>query len=70
MGKLFAARQRIDEIIAERGLDAVQVRGAIGLKAGTLLGLIMASTPDDEEKLKRLAEAAKVILKVDIMGSR
>jgi hypothetical protein len=68
MGKLFDAKQRIDEVIAQKGLDPVQTRGAIGLKAGTLMGLIMQSTPDDDAKLKRLVDAAKEILKVDITG--
>ena len=68
MGKLFDAKQRINELIDQKGLDAVQVRGAIGLKAGMLLGLILSSTPDDDEKLKRLADAAKEILQVNILG--
>jgi hypothetical protein len=70
MGKLFDAKQRIDELIVQHGLDPVQTRGSIGLRAGTLLGLIMQSTPDDETKLKRLTEAAKEVLKVDITGKR
>jgi hypothetical protein len=70
MGKLFDAKQRIDELITERGLDAIQIRGAIGLKAGTLLGLILQSTPDDEVKLKRLTDAAKEVIGVDIWGKR
>lgn len=69
MGKLFEAKQRIDAAIVQKGLDAVQIRGAIGLKAGMLLGLVMSSTPDDAEKLRRLTEAAKEVLKIDITGN-
>ncbi|HEY5956129.1 MAG TPA: hypothetical protein VIV60_06240 [Polyangiaceae bacterium] len=66
MGKLFEARQRIDAAIQQKGLDATQVRGAIGLRAGMLLGLILQSTPDDPEKLRRLTEAAKEVLGLDL----
>jgi hypothetical protein len=68
MGKLYEARKRIDEVIQQKGLDATQVRGAIGLRAGMLLGLVLASTPDDDEKLRRLSEAAKEILGIDLTG--
>ncbi len=70
MGKLFDARQRIDQVIAQRNLEAVQVRGAIGLKAGMLLGLILPSTPDDDDKLQRLRAAAREVLNVDVTESR
>jgi len=62
MSRLYELKQRIDRVIAQKGLDAVRVKGAIGLKAGILIGLINEDTPDDEAKLRRLEQAAAEVI--------
>jgi hypothetical protein len=62
MSRLYDLKRRIDQVVAERGLDAVRVKGAISLKAGMLIGLIGESTPDDEGKIRRLQQAAAEVI--------
>jgi len=62
MSRLYELKQRIDKMIADKGLDAFKVKGAIGLKAGILIGLIGPDSPDDEDKLRRLQQAAAEVL--------
>ena len=45
----------------EAPTDAVHVQGAIGLRTGIQLNLISASTPDDDQKLTKLRNAAQEI---------
>ncbi len=66
MGQLFDVKQKIESVIAEKKLDAVQVKGAIGLKTGILLNLLNASTPDDEQKLGKLRAAVKEVLGINL----
>ena len=62
MGRLYDAVRRIDDIIALKGLDPVETKGHIGMKAGFFLIIIKPDTPDDPEKIARLAEAAEEVL--------
>jgi hypothetical protein len=62
MSRLYDLKQRIDKVIAAKGLDAFKAKGAIGLKAGLLIGLIGEDSPDDDDKLKRLQQAAAEVL--------
>jgi len=66
MGRLFDAKQKIESAIADKKLDAVQVKGAIGLRTGILLNLISASTPDDETKITKLRSAAQEVLGITL----
>ncbi len=66
MGQLFDLRQKIESTIASQGLDAVKVKGSIGLKTGVLLNLVNASTPDDATKIERLRAAVKEVLGVSL----
>ena len=66
MGQLFDAKQKIETAITAKKLDAVQVKGAIGLRTGLLLNLISASTPDDEQKLAKLRSAAQEVLGISL----
>ena len=66
MGQLFDAKQKIESAIAAKKLDAVQVKGAIGLRTGILLNLVNANTADDETKLTKLRAAAKEILGISV----
>ncbi|MBI5507971.1 MAG: hypothetical protein HY903_04350 [Deltaproteobacteria bacterium] len=66
MSKLFEAKQRIDRAIAELGLDPFKTKGAIGLRAGFLIGLVNERTPDDDKKLDKLRSAAREILGMNL----
>jgi hypothetical protein len=62
MGRLFDSRCKLDQLIGERKLDKINVYGEVGLKAGFLVSLIKATTPDDEAKLQKFFKAAQEIL--------
>ncbi len=62
MGEIFDIKQKIDAAIQQRGLDAAQTKGAIGLRTGLLLNLVNAGTPDDPAKLAKLKQAANELL--------
>ena len=66
MGALFDARQKIESAIQQKGLDAAQIKGAIGLKTGVLLNLLSANTPDDPAKLAKLKQAAADVLGLNL----
>jgi hypothetical protein len=59
---LYKAVQVIDSIISNKGLDATQMRGLIGMKAGFFLIVIKPDTPDDPQKLTALRSAAEEVL--------
>lgn len=62
VSELFATLEKIDAIIARRGLDKFKVRGAIAMKAGFGLGSIDADTPNNPQKLASLRAAAAAVL--------
>jgi len=62
VGRLFQTVQRIDDVIALKGLDESETKGLIGMKAGFFLIIIGPDTPDDPEKLASLEQAAEEIL--------
>ncbi|MDZ4178126.1 MAG: hypothetical protein U1E29_02655 [Coriobacteriia bacterium] len=62
MGQLHNAVQVIERIVTERGLDANQTRGLIGMNAGFFLVIVKPDTPDDPVKLAALRTAAEVVL--------
>lgn len=66
MGKLYDARQKIEQAIKEKNLDPVNTSGEITLKTGFLLAFISPSTPDNETKYQELKKAAKEILNIEI----
>jgi len=61
MGNLWNVSEKINEVIAKKGLDRMKTRGKIGLKSGVLLSF-REDTPDDPEKLAKVQAAAKEIL--------
>jgi hypothetical protein len=63
MGQLFELSKKIDEIISQRGMDRLLTRGKIGLKSGVLMAF-NEKTPDDDEKIRKIKEAAKEIFGV------
>jgi hypothetical protein len=66
VGLLFDGRCKVDQIIRERKLDQIDIYGQIGLKAGLLISLIKATTPDDDAKAQKLRKAVQEVLQVRI----
>lgn len=66
MGRLFDAVSEVDRIIADRGLDSFKTKGEISLKAGFFLSLVFENSPDEEDKIRAVRDAAKEVLGVDI----
>ena len=66
MSQLHDFKLRIEEKIKADGLDAVTVRGKIGLRAGKLLAFITPETPDDPAVATKLKAAAKEILNLNL----
>jgi hypothetical protein len=57
---------RIEAKIQADKLDANEVKGKIGLRAGRLLAFITADTPDDCAVVARLKHAAKDVLNLNL----
>ena len=64
MGQLYDLRMLIEKKIKTDGLDAMDVKGKIGLRAGRMLAFITATTPDEPEAVDKLKKAIKEILSV------
>ncbi|HEY6338857.1 MAG TPA: hypothetical protein VIW68_10210, partial [Candidatus Sulfotelmatobacter sp.] len=64
--RLNDLKVRIEEKIKADGLDAVAVKGKIGLRSGKLLGFVTPSTPDDPVAIAKLKQAAKEILNINL----
>lgn len=64
MSQLHRAVEKLEAVIAKKGLDRFRTRGVIGLEAGLTIGFITAQTPDDAEKLARLRKATREVLGV------
>ena len=66
VGRLYVAVQEIDRICTSRGLDAIKVKGEISMKAGFFLAIVFPQTPDDAEKIEKLAHAANEVLGISL----
>lgn len=66
MGQLYDMKVRIEQKINDDGLDAAAVKGKIGLRSGTVLAFITATTPDDPTKVAKLKGAAKEVLNLNL----
>lgn len=62
MGILYEAKVRIEKIIEQKKLDPFKTKGAIGLRAGILLGFLKPDTPDDNTTMEKLKNAVKEVL--------
>ncbi len=65
MGQLLELSKKIDKIILEKGLERMPTRGKIGLKSGILMAF-NENTPDDNEKIIKIKQAAREVLGVGI----
>jgi len=66
VSQLYDLRVRIEEKIKADNLNAMDVKGKLGLRSGKLLALIMPSTADDPEVIEKLKAAAKEILNLSL----
>ena len=66
MGALYETKVMIDKIIEQKKLDPFQTKGAIGLRAGILLGFLRPDTPDDNITMEKLKNAVREILHENI----
>jgi hypothetical protein len=66
VSKLYDMKVRIDQKIASDKLDANEIKGKLGLRCGTLLAFITASTVDNPETVMKLKQAAKEILQLSL----
>jgi hypothetical protein len=66
VSQLHDLKLRIEEKIKADGLDAVAIRGKIGLRAGKLLAFIASDTPDDPAVIAKLKAAAKEIINLNL----
>ncbi len=65
MSQLYDLRLLIESKIKADGLDAMKVKGQIGLRSGRVLALISPSTPDDPTAVSKLKQAVKEVLQID-----
>ncbi len=65
LGQLYDMRVLIENKIKADGLDAMAVKGKIGLRSGRILALISATTPDDPAAIAKLRMAAKEVLNLN-----
>ena len=66
MGQLYDMKVQIEQKIKDDKLDAADIKGKIGLRSGTVLAFISATTPDDPAKLAKLKSAAKEVLNLNM----
>lgn len=65
MGALYDMKVAIENKIKTDGLDAMAIKGQIGLRTGRILVLISPSTPDDPTSVAKLKKAAKELLNLN-----
>jgi hypothetical protein len=63
---LYEMKIRVEEKIKTDGLDAMDVKGKLGLKSGILISLIHAGSPDNPETIAKFRIAAKEILDITL----
>lgn len=66
MSLIYEMKIRVEERIKADGLDAMDVKGKLGLKSGMLISLISANTPDHPETIAKFKSAAKEILNMNL----
>jgi hypothetical protein len=64
VGQLYDLRLLIENKIKSDGLDAMDVKGKIGLRSGRMLAFITADTADEPEAVNKLKKAIQDVLSV------
>lgn len=62
MGVLYDMKKRVEEKILAEKLDAMDIKGKLGLKTGMLIALISPNTPDNPDSVAKFRIAAKEVL--------
>jgi hypothetical protein len=65
VSKLYDLKVLIENKIKADGLDAVAVKGKIGLRSGRMLAFISPDTPDEPDAVAKLRQAAKEVLNIN-----
>jgi hypothetical protein len=65
VSKLYDLKVLIENKIKADGLDAVAVKGKIGLRSGRMLAFISPDTPDEPAAVAKLRQAAKEVLNIN-----
>jgi hypothetical protein len=66
VSQLYDLKVLIENKIKADGLDAMEVKGKIGLRTGRMLALINSSTPDVADDVAKLRKAAKDVLNINL----
>jgi hypothetical protein len=66
MGQTYEAKRKLEQVIAERGLNAAEVKGKLSLRSGMLLAFVKPDSPDDPVKLEKLRAAARELLQIEL----
>jgi hypothetical protein len=64
VSQLYDLKVLIENKIKTDGLDAMDVKGKIGLRSGRMLAFITPGTPDDPEAVAKLRKAVKEVLNI------
>ncbi len=64
MSQLYDLKLLIENKIKTDSLDAMDIKGKIGLRSGRMLAFITATTPDDPEAVAKLRQAVKEVLNI------
>lgn len=65
MSQLYDLRMLIENKIKADGLDAMEVKGKIGLRSGRMLAFITPTTVDEPEAVAKLRQAVKDVLSIN-----
>lgn len=65
MGQLYDLKVLVENKVKAGGLDAMDVKGKIGLRTGKMLAFITPSTPDDPVTIAKLRQAIKDVLNIN-----
>jgi len=64
VSQLYDLKMLIENKIKADGLDAMDVKGKIGLRSGRMLAFITPTTADDPEAVAKLKQAVKDVLHI------
>lgn len=62
MSLLYEMKLRVEERIKAEKLDAMDIKGKLGLKTGMLIALISPNTPDNPASIAKFKSAAQELL--------
>lgn len=65
MSQLYDLRMLIENKIKADGLDAMDVKGKIGLRSGRMLAFITPTTADEPQAVAKLRQAVKDVLNIN-----